>query len=139
MKTFACLLLIFLSCGCHRAHLRSASRAEVEKVSGTVYFDFDRWRFREDQKETMADTARILNQHRDVSVVLEGHTDPVGPKEYNLELGDRRARMVKGELVEEGVDPGRLVVISFGKTRLKEEGRTPEADRLNRRVELHVK
>jgi len=71
-----------------------------------------------------------------VTLVLEGHADERGSREYNLALGERRAKAIERILSLEGVPAGRLQVISFGEERPMAPGHDDEAWRLNRRVEL---
>ena len=72
-------------------------------------------------------------------IVLEGHCDERGSDGMNLELGDRRARRVMGMLIEEGVDPERLIVLSKGEREPLDGGRGPSAWRRNRRVEFTIR
>jgi outer membrane protein OmpA-like peptidoglycan-associated protein len=131
---------ILLVTGCsQRPHLRAASPDEIDKIKGTVYFDFGKWVIRKDQEKVVTEKAELLKKHKNVLVILEGHADPIGSNEYNLQLGDRRARNVKLGLVNEGVEPERLVVVSYGESRLKNTDRSPEALQANRRVEFLVK
>jgi peptidoglycan-associated lipoprotein len=68
------------------------------------------------------------------TVILEGHADERGTREYNLALGERRANSVKEFLVSLGVDGSRIQTISYGKERPAAEGSTSEAWAENRRV-----
>ncbi len=141
MKTYILLLLgvTFFGACQHKQYLRPATADEVSKIQGMVHFDFNRWRLRPDQEKVVMEKARLMKRYPKTAVILEGHTDPVGSAAYNLQLGDRRARKVKHELVNEGVEPDRVVVVSFGESRPRDPRRTREADLANRRVELRVK
>jgi peptidoglycan-associated lipoprotein len=141
VKLFLLLTLgMILAGGCaQRPHLRAATGEEIDKIQGAVYFDFNQWRLREDQAEAVTEKADLMKRYPKVMVILEGHADPIGSEEYNLQLGDRRARNVKLEMVNQGVTPDRVVVVSYGESRLKENGRSPEALQANRRVEFIVK
>ena len=89
-------------------------------------------------RETLRKQAAWLRKNSKVSVVLEGHADERGTREYNLALGERRGNAVKEFLASLGVDPGRLTVISYGKERPAAEGSTSEAWSENRRAVLVV-
>jgi peptidoglycan-associated lipoprotein len=69
-------------------------------------------------------------------VVLEGHTDERGTREYNMALGERRAAAVQRYLVLQGVSPAQLELVSYGEEKPAVVGSTEEAWAQNRRVEL---
>ena len=72
-------------------------------------------------------------QYPNVTVTVEGHTDERGTREYNLALGERRASSVKNYLVTQGVDPRRVIAISYGKERPAVVGMDASAWSQNRR------
>lgn len=73
-------------------------------------------------------------------VVLEGHCDEWGTDQFNMELGDRRARRIKAHLIAQGIDPDRLImVVSHGESRPLDSRHTMEAWKQNRRVEFIVR
>jgi OOP family OmpA-OmpF porin len=78
-----------------------------------------------------------LQRCPNVPMEIDGHTDSVGPEDYNLGLGKRRADSVKGYLVSKGVRSSRLTARSFGETRPVASNDTDEGRQTNRRVELH--
>ena len=78
-----------------------------------------------------------LQRCPNVPMEIDGHTDSVGPEDYNLGLGKRRADAVKGYLVSKGVRSSRLTSRSFGETRPVASNDTDEGRQTNRRVELH--
>ena len=80
----------------------------------------------------LAENARWLKQNRDVSLTIEGHTDAAGPDEYNMMLGERRAKTVRDFLVGRGVPRARVEIISYGEDRPAYS----EDDDRNRRVVL---
>ena len=67
-------------------------------------------------------------------MTIEGHTDQRGTTEYNLALGERRASAVKSYLGSLGVNPARILIISYGKERLADPANTDEAYAMNRRA-----
>lgn len=106
----------------------------TEIVFADVFFDYDKANLREDARLTLEGNARMLVQHADVKLLLEGHCDERGTVEYNLALGDRRAQSVKTFLVEFGVDAGRISTISYGEERPFAQGHDESAWSQCRRV-----
>jgi peptidoglycan-associated lipoprotein len=133
------LLLIFAS-ACHQAaRPKAASSVEIEKLHGRVQFDTARSSLESPWRTYVVERAQLLKAHPDVSLILEGHADQRGSAESNIALGDRRARRVKWEMVQQGIDPNRIVVVSYGKSRPLQKGRSLNSYRNNRRVEIVVK
>lgn len=90
-------------------------------------------RFRLDQ------VAELLNQDRTTAKVeVAGHTDAVGPEDYNQQLSEQRAASVKAFLVERGVEASRISVVGYGEVQPRSTNDTVEGRRLNRRVEIRV-
>jgi len=80
----------------------------------------------------------LVNDRPDVKVEIIGHTDSVGPSEYNQLLSERRAESVKAYLAERGVAAERISVAGYGESRPRTSNDTVEGRRLNRRVEIKV-
>jgi peptidoglycan-associated lipoprotein len=100
------------------------------------YFDFNSSELSEADREALATHASLLSVNPDLAVVLEGHADERGSREYNLALGERRAKAIEQVLNLQGVDREQIQVISFGEERPVALGHDEQAWRLNRRVEL---
>ena len=86
-------------------------------VGDTVFFDLDQHTIRADAQGVLQKQAAWLQKYPTVRLMIEGHCDERGTREYNLALGDRRAYAVKEYLVSLGVDAARLQSKSFGKER----------------------
>jgi peptidoglycan-associated lipoprotein len=84
-----------------------------------IYFDFDKYDLRPGDREILNLNAKVLKENPDVKIRIEGNCDERGTVEYNLALGDRRARAAMDYLVNLGVTPGRISIISYGKERCK--------------------
>ena len=84
-------------------------------------------------RDTLRKQASWLRKNSDISVVLEGHADERGTREYNLALGERRANAAKDYLMTYGVAANRISVISYGKERPVDSGSNPLAWSKNRR------
>ena len=94
-----------------------ASPVSIQSLAD-VYFDYDRFSLRDDDKNTLNDNAQILvDQFSGQKVVIEGHCDERGTESYNMILGKRRAETVKQFLVDLGVPEENLEVVSYGKER----------------------
>ncbi|MGR4068207.1 peptidoglycan-associated lipoprotein Pal [Halomonas sp. LR3S48] len=100
----------------------------------TIYFDFDRDNIRPEFESVLVAHARFLRSNGNARVVLQGHTDERGTREYNMALGERRANSVKRFLEVQGVSPSQLEVVSYGEERPAVRGSSEDAGAQNRRV-----
>ena len=101
-----------------------------------VYFDFDSFVVKEEFRSMIDAHARALAAQRGKRLVIEGHTDERGGREYNLALGQKRAEAVARSLTLLGVPEAQLEAVSFGKERPAVEGQDEAAWARNRRAEL---
>ncbi|QDG54306.1 peptidoglycan-associated lipoprotein Pal [Persicimonas caeni] len=102
----------------------------------TVYFSYDSSELSADARAVLDENVRWMKKHTDKRVVLEGHTDERGTPEYNLALGESRARRVKQYAVQMGVDGDRLSILSYGEEKPAAFGATASDYAKNRRVEF---
>lgn len=105
----------------------------VVNVGDRIFFETDSSDLTASARSTLENQAAWLGQYQSVGVVVEGHADERGTREYNLALGERRANSVKNYLVALGVSPSRLTVVSFGKERPAVPGANENAWSQNRR------
>ena len=98
-----------------------------------VFFDYDKAAVRDDQKAALNDNVGWLKGNSGAKVLLEGHCDERGTAEYNLGLGERRAKAVKDYLIAAGVAADRVSTISYGKERPFVLGHDESAWKWNRR------
>ncbi len=84
-------------------------------------------------RETLRAQAAWLRKNPNINVVLEGHADERGTREYNLALGERRANAAKDYLMTYGISSDRITVLSYGKERPVDSGSNPLAWSKNRR------
>lgn len=103
------------------------------EANNRVYFRYDAWNISDEAAETLRRQAAWLTANPSVSVVIEGHCDERGTREYNLGLGERRANAVRTFLISAGVDGGRIRTISYGKDKPEVAGSNDEAWSKNRR------
>ena len=99
-----------------------------------VYFDFDSSNLTPEAQRVVEAHAQYLFNNPGMAVVLEGHADERGTREYNLALGERRAAAARDYLLAQGVDPARIKVISYGKERPAMAGSNEESWAKNRRA-----
>jgi peptidoglycan-associated lipoprotein len=102
----------------------------------TVYFDFDSSEIKAADRDVISAHAKYLASHPQSKVVLEGHADERGTREYNIALGERRAKAVKQFMLLQGASQSQIDVISFGEERPVALGHDESAWSLNRRVEI---
>ena len=105
---------------------------EVE-VQDRVFFKYDSSDLSDDAKKILDTQVAWLKSDPTIKIVIEGHCDERGTREYNIALGERRANAAKSYLVSEGVTESRLTVISYGKERPAFVGATEEIFAKNRR------
>lgn len=117
---------------------REKAAAVEELTSATIHFDFDSYELGEEARSVLSRKADIMRNFTDVKVVIEGHCDERGTEEYNLALGERRARAAYEHLVILGVDPERMSIVSFGEERPVDPAHNEAAWAQNRRSEFVV-
>jgi peptidoglycan-associated lipoprotein len=100
----------------------------------TYYFDYDKSDIRDEYKPAILANADYLSGHSNAKIILEGHTDPRGSREYNVALGERRANAVAELLKTRGVNANQVRVVSYGAERLARAGRTESDYQLDRRA-----
>lgn len=101
-----------------------------------IYFDFDRAEVKPEQRDIIEAHAQYLSANRNLRVVLEGHTDERGSREYNMGLGERRANAVRSLMTLQGASASQVDTVSFGEERPVAMGQDEGSWRLNRRVEI---
>ncbi len=102
-------------------------------IGDRVFFAYDSAVLTSQAQATLQRQAAWLQQYPYVNVVVEGHCDERGTREYNLALGERRASAARNYLVNLGVAPSRITTVSYGKERPAVLGSNPEAWAQNRR------
>lgn len=115
---------------------------EPEKPKLTLqdaFFDFDDFSLRSDAKAALDNDAKYMEQNASANVIIEGHCDERGSVEYNLALGEKRARAAKDYLVSYGIPAARITTISYGKERPFDPGHDEAAWAKNRRAHFVTK
>jgi peptidoglycan-associated lipoprotein len=101
-----------------------------------IYFDFDSYKLTPSARDVVQQNFEKMRQDTNTRFELQGHCDENGSEEYNLALGEVRAKAVYSYLVNLGIDGSRLSLISYGKERPIDPGHTEYAWAKNRRVEF---
>jgi peptidoglycan-associated lipoprotein len=104
----------------------------------TIHFDFDKSNLKPLARAGLDKNYQLLREFPDVIVQIEGHCDERGTVEYNLSLGERRAKAARDYLVGLGIDANRLQIISYGKERPLDPRSNEEAWAKNRRAEFRI-
>lgn len=105
-------------------------------VGRVLYFDYDSYSIKPSYQSVIEAHARFINSSPSGKVMLEGHTDERGGREYNLALGQKRAEAVSRALGLLGVPSTQMEAVSFGKEKPAMTGYSEDAYAQNRRVEL---
>lgn len=113
-------------------------QAEKDGTLFAVHFDYDKYMIRDDDKPVLDKNAKWLNLNSRVKVTIEGHADERGETEYNLALGDKRAKSVEKYLRSLGVSANRLSTISYGEEKPVDPGHDETAWSKNRRAEFKI-
>ena len=108
-------------------------------VGRVVYFDFDSYTVRADARPIVDGNARHLQANPGRSVMLEGHTDVRGSREYNLALGQKRAEAVRRAMMQMGAADAQLEAVSFGEEKPAAWGSSENDHAQNRRVEIRYR
>ena len=121
------------------AELDSAMQALVKENMKPIYFGYNSSSLTEDEKSQLSAAGSFMLEYPDLRVLVEGHCDERGSSEYNMGLGENRARQVKEYLINFGVESIRFETTSWGKERPEMTGCGDEScHKMNRRAEFKV-
>ena len=115
-----------------------AQVVEMVKNFQRVFFDLDASELDASSKAALDANIRIMTEHPDIKVELQGHADERGTTDYNLALGQRRAQAVRRYMTTNGVATPRLKVVSYGEERPLRPGSNESAWSKNRRAEFVI-
>ena len=114
----------------------SQSEPVAAKDLAPVFFGYDSANLDEAARAALDRNARLLRESGNWRITVEGHCDERGTVEYNLALGERRARVVRDWLLDAGIAAGRVEMVSYGKERPFDEGHDESAWVNNRRAQF---
>jgi len=100
-----------------QAELTKEEQAAVEAGLQDVFFGYDQWTLSDAGMEALNHDAAYLKDHPGAVLKIEGHCDERGTSDYNMVLGDKRAKAARNYLKEAGVSPTQLAIVSYGKER----------------------
>lgn len=104
-----------------------------------VFFDYDKYSLKPEAKATLEMNAKELKMNTAMGIVIEGHCDERGTEDYNMALGEKRAKAAKDYLASLGVAASRMTVISYGESRPFDPGKSESAWAKNRRAHFVMK
>jgi peptidoglycan-associated lipoprotein len=117
---------------------KSLEQINKEKPLANIYFDYDKALIRDDAKPVLETNANWLKKFQTVKILIEGHCDERGTEEYNLALGEKRAKAALDYLVMLGVPADRMKTISYGKSQPIDPGHNEAAWQKNRRDQFTI-
>ena len=100
-----------------RAEINKEEKAAIEAGLQDVFFGYDQWLLSDAGMEALNLDAQWLKEHPGTVMKIEGHCDERGTADYNVVLGDKRAKAARSYLIESGVAPKQVVIVSYGKAR----------------------
>jgi peptidoglycan-associated lipoprotein len=117
---------------------KSLDQINREKPLGTIYFDYDSAVIRDDARPVLDTNATWLKKFRTVKILVEGHCDERGTEEYNMALGEKRAKGAQDYLLSLGIGSDRIKILSYGKSQPTNPGHDESAWQMNRRAQFQV-
>jgi outer membrane protein OmpA-like peptidoglycan-associated protein len=105
-------------------------------VTSGILFDVNKTTLKPESMGVINQIVKMMKEHMDLRLSIEGHTDSDGEKASNQELSEKRAAAVKDALVERGIESSRLETKGYGESKPMDNNSTPEGKANNRRVEF---
>ena len=117
---------------------KSLEEINKEAPLEMIHFDYDKYFIRSDAKPVLEENATWLKKFSSARLLIEGHCDERGTEEYNLALGEKRAKSTLDYLISLGVSPDRMEIISYGKSQPLDPGHNEVAWQKNRRSQFTI-
>jgi peptidoglycan-associated lipoprotein len=117
---------------------KSLEQINKELPLAMIYFDYDKYFVREDAKPVLETNAAWLNKFRTIKILVEGHCDERGTEDYNLALGEKRAKSAMDYLASLGVPADRMKMLSYGKSQALTSGHDEASWQKNRRAQFTI-
>ncbi len=116
----------------------SMSDVNLEKgpLAKMIHFDFDSYEIKPEARDILKEIASYLNEYKSLKIIIEGHCDERGTREYNLALGLKRAEATKKYIADLGIDENRLSIVSYGEDKPLDSASNEEAWSKNRRAQF---
>ena len=122
--------------GVSGSSMSGTGMSDVKNLATVFYFDFDKSQVKMESVQALRGHAKYLVANPSANVVLEGHADERGTREYNMALGERRAKAIARVLTVNGVSSSQIELVSFGEEKPAVMGHNDSSWAQNRRVEL---
>jgi len=117
---------------------KTLEEINAEKPLALIHFDFDKYFIREDAQGVLANNASWMKKFKTARILIEGHCDERGTEEYNMALGEKRAKSTMDYLLSLGVSAERIKIVSYGKSQPLDPGHNESAWDMNRRAHFVV-
>jgi len=117
---------------------KSLEEINLEAPLQMIHFDFDKYFIREDAKPVLEVNSAWLTKFKTAEILIEGHCDERGTEEYNLALGEKRAKSTLDYLVALGISQDRMKIISYGKSQPIDPGHNEISWQKNRRAQFTI-
>ncbi|MDD8015880.1 MAG: peptidoglycan-associated lipoprotein Pal [Acidobacteriota bacterium] len=117
---------------------KTLEQINQEKPLAMIHFDYDQYNIRTDAKSVLDGNAGWLKKWQTVNILIEGHCDERGTEEYNLALGEKRAKSTMDYLLSLGVQGSRMKIISYGKSQPLDSSSNEIAWQKNRRAQFTI-
>jgi peptidoglycan-associated lipoprotein len=117
---------------------KSLEQINREQPLAMIHFDYDKYFIREDAKPVLERDAAWMKKFRTVKILVEGHCDERGTEEYNLALGEKRAKSAMDYLTSLGVSADRMKILSYGKSQPLVTGHDEATWQKNRRAQFII-
>lgn len=101
-----------------------------------IFFDLDRSNLKVGSEKILIEMVKLMKNHADLNIEIQGHTDATGTRDHNVTLSERRAQAVKSFLALYGIEPSRMTTKGYGSDQPVASNETEEGRSMNRRVEL---
>jgi peptidoglycan-associated lipoprotein len=122
----------------HEAARRQLRAEKIKFMYEDIYFKKGRYSLDSEARAVLKRKAAWLMKNPDLKVIVEGHTDERGSKEYNFALGDLRAGAVKSFLIRQGIASPRLIAVSYGNERPSDSNKSEKGREKSRRVHFVI-
>jgi len=124
--------------GVEGANIQRNANLLAVTFKSDVLFDVNSASLKAGSYDEINRVAQVLNSYPQTTITIAGHTDSSGAEDYNQQLSERRAMVVKNALTGQGVNPGRMTSIGFGESQPIADNSTEAGRQLNRRVEIRI-
>ena len=114
--------------------LNAEAEKQIIEVPDRIFFDYDSSAINENSQKILNTQIEWLQNSPEINVIIEGHCDEKGTREYNIALGEKRANSVKSYFIESKISPSRIKIVSYGKEKPALFGNSDDVYSKNRRA-----